>query len=934
MSRIVPTTPDNSLTPSFSSVASANGFSSGDLVYYKDSNFGAIPANAVATGSFPITANVPLGSSSYNNYSQMATNSATVPNGSINGRSESAAVLTNGNIVIVYTSARGGSSKIYFKIIDQNGAQVVAPTEIPISNNIYDGLATVCALSGGGFVASWRGYGSNYNLFYAIYTNAGVVVTAATEDANLPNPSAINVQAFAAGGFVIAANCNNGNGNYVYRRYDSTGTPVAAAANVGLSSASSAFPIFTTVFADDSYAIYVCNTNTIAAFRYTSAGVLVSPYGINPSDYNGSGQWCVTKLSNNNALIAYSSNSSNAQRAYVFDPATNTVTLLGFIGDNRSNQYTVDVKGIAGGGFVNIYSYSNNSCCAAYAIYNNSGTKISAGTLLIPGMPSNYLMSYAKFTVVETTNYFTIFYTGIQAGNTQTGTGYVQVNKTSPYALRAINATNLTLATASAAVNGYARSASTPNSASFLAATTQTLSVSTTASSGSTYQLAPATVVLKSIIWQSMTIMQDGRFVIAYSYGGGSPGVDFTVFNSDGSVYTSATVATGSSYQGRVNCTCLVNGKLVVSYSTSSYVYFKVYSSTYSLLTSFDTSSSFGGFNGPNGTAAGTQGHSICPIDSSTFAVGFVTGSTPYFAIYNDAGTLVNYYGSPYGGLGAYDIAIASNGSGSIGLSYYSSSYGTSYVEFWVRLDAISWTYNTRTGMSSGGGYNVGSTMVMSPNGTCARFVTNGSTKYFNRTDVGNSISVSYGSWPSANVYGMCVGPTGEPVMFIADGTYGYYGYYGYSPQTSTSSGSTAYTYGSTLVLPVNPSTSSGAGSCPAIVNVYGDIYAISYITTAGYLAMGLISTSSATYSLPITAGVTASLPALYPSPSNGYYLAGISASDCAAGGTGVIQTNGAATLNSQYPAGTTSQAFDFTTNTLSGVKGTIAGRNVVLKGS
>jgi len=132
--------------------------------------------------------------------------------------------------------------------------------------------------------------------------------------------------------------------------------------------------------------------------------------------------------------------------------------------------------------------------------------------------------------------------------------------------------------------------------------------------------------------------------------------------------------------------------------------------------------------------------------------------------------------------------------------------------------------------------------------------------------------------------------------------------------------------------------TSSSCGSQAQIVNLYDNIYAFAFIdggaNNAGSIRVGLLCTVASTYTTNITAGVTASNTALVPSPSNGYYLAGVSASECAAGGTGVLQVNGAATLNSQYPAGTTSQAFDFNTPALDvGIRGTIAGRNMILSG-
>jgi hypothetical protein len=82
-----------------------------------------------------------------------------------------------------------------------------------------------------------------------------------------------------------------------------------------------------------------------------------------------------------------------------------------------------------------------------------------------------------------------------------------------------------------------------------------------------------------------------------------------------------------------------------------------------------------------------------------------------------------------------------------------------------------------------------------------------------------------------------------------------------------------------------------------------------------------------------ITAGVTGSAPTtpLNISQSSGYFLAGVAVSDCPAGGTGQIQTNGVANLNSQYSTSTAFQGFDFQNPVTIGVRGTAVGRTVTM---
>lgn len=96
---------------------------------------------------------------------------------------------------------------------------------------------------------------------------------------------------------------------------------------------------------------------------------------------------------------------------------------------------------------------------------------------------------------------------------------------------------------------------------------------------------------------------------------------------------------------------------------------------------------------------------------------------------------------------------------------------------------------------------------------------------------------------------------------------------------------------------------------------------------TTNYPTYAIVAGMSYDYPLSIVADVTPCTP-ITLSYNTRYSLAGIAVTGCVAGGAGIIQTNGAATLGANYPS-TTNQLFDFRNPTALGVKGSVTGRNV-----
>jgi hypothetical protein len=113
----------------------------------------------------------------------------------------------------------------------------------------------------------------------------------------------------------------------------------------------------------------------------------------------------------------------------------------------------------------------------------------------------------------------------------------------------------------------------------------------------------------------------------------------------------------------------------------------------------------------------------------------------------------------------------------------------------------------------------------------------------------------------------------------------------------------------------------------------YGYNAVIAWINSSNVAQYAIVNAYPFSATQDVTAGVTGSVPTtpLNISQSSGYYLAGVAVSDCPAGGTGQIQTNGVANLNSQYSTTTAFQGFDFQNPVTVGVKGTAVGRTVTM---
>ena len=938
MSRITPPVPNTTLTPAYSSVSSTAGFQSGDLVYFRDSNFGTIPNNAVTSANFPITANVNQNQIAFNTTVGWANLNLTSRTGSTSCRAPSAALLTNGNIVVVFSENTGGAGAACFRIIDQNGATVVDRTTLG-PNSV--GLIGVCALTGGGFVVALRNSGSG-NFQYGVFSNAGVVVTALATDSNFgTSVSSMEIRALSGGGFVLAA--YQGGTTFGFRTYSSVGVGGTYTSVSGWNTTSQ---IVITTFSDNTFAALYPSSNTaLVVTRFNTTGGVVATYS-GPTDWQSNSGYDFITLSTGIAVILSVDVDSGSNRLYgrTYDQSTGAISGRNLLAGSQQFQQTVNAFALSSGGFV-----ATNGVPGAGQLelrrYNAAFGVLNAADIsgLPAYCPSTQTGHGQRTTILEGATFLTMIDNGyVTTSYSYSSMPYVQIDKanlTNSGIRRRFPASQV-ITNISAPVSGYARSASTPNAASFLSSTTQTLSTTVARSSGTTFALAPFVAISDTTITSHcLTDMTNGQFVISHRSSSGS--VRFTVFNPDGTQFGSfLVVASGANNLTR--CTCLGNGKLVVSWvpNSNDRANFSVFAAgTYALLATGTTAGSLSSLQGPDSWNS-SGGHDIGPFGNDSFVLGFANaagGAT--VAVFNDSAVFQsNDNTSAYSGI--QNVRIASDATGAVAIKFFSSSAGQGYVAYFTRNTTTNSIFifaaNTVNNYT---GNNWGEGAAAAPCGTIFGFASNTSSRFIGRSTPNSNFTINFSSH-SFNGAGVCIGQNGDFVIIRIDASstaqWARYSVLGALGPYGTSVGQNSFDTDNITITGQN--TNSGVGSQAQIVNLYNDIYAFSYInggnSSGGQVVVGFISTAAATYSTTITAGVTPSATALVPSPANGYYLAGVSASECAAGGTGVLQVNGAATLNSQYPAGTTSQAFDFNTPALDvGIRGTIAGRNLILSG-
>ena len=277
MTRVIQQIPQNSTTATTAEVYTATGFNQGDLVYYQNGDYKS-QANLTAPSGAPFPSLYPASiyGGASGGYTSGIFTATTTGNTFGSSRSSMAAVLSNGNIVQVFRSYPNNYAS--FRIVNSSNVVQVSPVNITSPNIVGAAEVSVLALSGGGFVIYWLTSTSG-SIAYAIYSNTGVVVTAATTDVTGGGTTNSNVRmrgvALANGGFVLCF--ANATGVLWLKVYTSTGGTTTAWASSGIATISSYIqPCFAIAARSDSTFAFTWKTGIIVYFsRFMALGAAV-----------------------------------------------------------------------------------------------------------------------------------------------------------------------------------------------------------------------------------------------------------------------------------------------------------------------------------------------------------------------------------------------------------------------------------------------------------------------------------------------------------------------------------------------------------------------------------------------------------------------------------------------------------------------------------
>ena len=965
MARSITSSDANGAT--FETVGSTGGFSAGDLIYYGTTGYGKIPASAVpSTATSSLTKAYPsLPTNGTSNGYFAPTNFAGL------GFSRSVVLLSNGNAVAVYGNPIDGYP--YFVIYNPTTRAIVAGPTV-ISTTFIMSAATnttgvnigVLLLSSGNFVVFWGNSagGTTSRVNYAQYTNAGVIVGAVTQDTTLAvdntNQGCMRGVGLANGGFVLAFGNNTGTAVY-FRAYDSAG--VGQFAWVTFSpfsngSASGSNPSWGLAARSDNTYLLTGQSTTAGTYNYAiynyagTAVVATTTFLVTGGTTNGTTD-CATLSDGTTFVIAYAGQTATSTQGWNFRflPTGNVLGSPFFLqgnfnssGGNPAVNY-VRVWPLSSNRFLITGVDSNNM--GAYAVFNSSGTPLLgiSGTFgtasSTRSFGSNYQVSTPVLGVIETGGNAEV-YSIARVGVNSSSTTFFRISLTT-YNMVSTTTTSgaLSIPTATTPTSGYAGTNSTPSKASFALSNgvypyAPKLSSGAAATAAGVYP-TPVSVI-NTVNTFDMCVLSNGNVCVVTSNGGVvsayiyNPITLALISSSAINSISGNTVTTSDQQTPYVRVTPLSGGSFCVGVGTTS---------TNLRLTAFTSAFVQQGSTVNITTVAQTFGSqpnnfALCTISGDRVVVVYLTTATNLnYAVYSSTlAAVVAGTTAVTDTTTVYGNAVCATPNGFM----VSASRGTAatynYYTFFEYSANLFTQPSFATASVFAANLNAPTFTVSNYNGVVYSLVRNNTTSASMYAMTGTSttqVLVATSTAIGTTTIGSGITAAGTPYMIYQDTTNLTTGVQ--SPNMTTVASLTGWTAPTTRTSNETVQIRS--------VPLYGNMVLVAYlIDTSTALVFGTLQINGSPDSAVFTtADATAGVP-VYPlatttvSPAiTNNTFAGVAVTDCAAGGTGVIQTTGTTNLNSTYPT-TTAQTFDYTGQAAPGLKGTISGRSISMRKS
>ena len=985
MTRSIQQLPNTVSTTEIVEVPTTTGFNVGDVVYYQNGNYvspNVTPsafANPGTSLTFNINQNAPLpsyiGGSSAVTPTLGSTSASGV--GFLGGsNNKSTAVLTNGNIVQVWEQYYGltNPKAPYFQIVTSAGVQVVAPTAISTTYlmNVTANI-TVCALSGGGFAVLWinAAGGTAQKPCYAVYTNAGAVTTAATNDTTYSQTTADtqlpSIAPLPNGGFVTLV--KNTSGVIYYKIWTSTGTQTVAWTTTGITSITSAFLKIAPAIAVRStsefivaditattqikYAIFTAaGATTVAATAITSNYITFAStvWGAIDATILTDGTTYVIALGGLNKVTGFSS-----EITYIPIPAGNTVGTelpIPTVNLNSNSVATnpptfVSILGITGGGYVIAFNDSIGSI--KYAFFNSSGVATSGTNLLgtLPlNIPNTYVSPFSKLTIIELTGAVNFYFTPDLVTNIPSNVFTVQISESTflPTYSSTIASVLGTLSSSNASSLSLANSTLTGFKYTLTNQETDLYTVSPTLSA------SPTLISNTACFATSSCTLTTGQIAIAYVTTGFI--VYVNIYSNAGVFQQTLTIGGGYSVQANwvqnFKIVAMASGKFAIifpaSLTTST---LSVYSSSFVATNTLTLTTA---------TSGATNNITIASLTGDNLVVAYAnSGGQSRVTVYSN--TLTSLYNNASLGSVNIEVSVVGNNYGGFVLMYNTPATPQWTAIAFFQTATTTWSILT-TGNNSSAipspttTVNVNAQVLnYSGAGTYSLLVSNSATAtsqiVYLYTDYLTPLIVTTGvtTTTSASYVSCAIGQTAYGTnVFAYDNASGSIQIFVGSPSlTQVNSSNTAMNFpssgGQLTLSTVTPLGASGLGTFPSISPTSGYNCVISFINSNNLPAFLILNAYPFSGNYTIT---TSQLPNNYVqiNPSvglsgqiGGTLIAGVAATTASAGSTGQLVINGLAQLNSNYSTSNI-QSFDFTGQGVDGVRGIVNGRTVNLQGN
>lgn len=934
-----PTSTDLAVTPNFTAAPTSTGLAQGDMVFYNNGDHQPFSAQ-VSTTSFPLTVDQPLSYGVLGGTGGRLSSNLTsaTPSGG-NSQARNVAVLSNGNIVIA--SANTGAGGAYFTVYDTSFSVVVSRVTLPTTQYPATNTVGVTALAGGGFVIYFTN--SSRYFCYAIYTNAGAVTTALTQETYAAinvNGSQYTVTSLSGGGFVVGG--TNTSSQVFYMIYNASGTRTGGSTALASAAATRVGVIIVANNADTFFFMFAESTTTIRWYQINSSGTQLGGNAITTGGTKSNYFYYSATLLNDGVTIAVgyligttgigfrlynsTSYSMGAQTQYPLSALLTALNDISSLHIQKLASGNIFVC-MAGYQYINsFFTFLNPSLQALAASGQTSSTLVTKplNPAIAMGNTGPYVSNCMNVVEVGSTMY--VFYSTVQA----LGNGFMkyEVISSANYSQTPNNAITASAGSVTLPVGSYVPSTLTPASVSFY-----TPSDSTTVSAVTTVDVAlTANVVDAGFGTRNYDVctLSNGNFVIAYR-NDTTTAVYARVYNSSGSLITTVTISSTSyntNWRGMVKVKALASGKFVVTYpDTTSSITAVVVSSSYAVTSSTVvlsglTLSASNVWWVSGWTALGS-------LSNDRFVVaGYNTSSQLTWVVCSNAGATL----ATGGGLSSRDPTAAVGLPGG-GFAILASNGATSYLCCYSELSTN--TFSLVSNFTDA--YLNYSSGVASTGPAQGQLMVNAKGQLFAYPSVNSS--GGYTSGPSRWTIADPSNSGLQVDVFDSSATANYPRLgcelsNGVFLSVEPASTATQFIYGSAYAASINsasvPATDSGAYQFllsplqgAKAVFVYtamtSNVLKFALVTTPDTTASTVIANSTQSTAVTITSGT--------------YFFTGVCANVAAAGTVGIVQTNGAAKLNSTYSASVPGTAFNARSTSTTGVSGVINGRSMVLYG-